>query len=142
MAQQTAENSERTNRVERMIRHYSRIPGYKGEPDYEADVIDLLTDLRHFCAAAGLDFDQFNETAKRHHEHETKDLARCDDCGKLWATAELARIDDFWDRVNAGEIMPSGQCPSCGALCHLVVLGGRPDQDTCRTAEKGEEDNG
>lgn len=138
-----SENDKRVSHVEQVVRHYSRVPGYSGsEPDYEADIVDFLTDLQHFCTGVGLDFDEVNETAKRHYEHEVKDLARCDDCRRVWATGDLVRINDFWDRVNAGEIMPSGQCPSCGALCHLGVPEEHLDQDIGRTAEKEEEDNG
>ncbi len=117
-------NSSRAERVERLVRNYCRTPGYDGEPDYEADIVDLLADLRHFCAGAGLDFDELDERAKRHYVAEKKDLNRCNNCGKLWTTDQLERIDDFWDRVNAGEIMPSGQCPDCGCLCHRQFSGG------------------
>jgi len=74
MSQQTeTRNGERASRAERAVRHYSRIPGYTGEPDYEADVADLLTDLRHFCAGAGLNFDELYETSRRHYEAERKE---------------------------------------------------------------------
>ena len=66
-------NGERASRAERTVRHYSRVSGYKGEPDYEADVTDLLTDLQHFCASAGLNFDELYETSRRHYEAERKE---------------------------------------------------------------------
>lgn len=69
--QMQTKNSERASHAERTVRHYSRIPGY-GAPDYEADVSDLLTDLRHFCARAGLDFDELYEASSRHYEAERK----------------------------------------------------------------------
>jgi len=34
-------------------------------------VIDLLADLRHFCAARRIDFDSCNRMAQRHFEAET-----------------------------------------------------------------------
>lgn len=44
----------------------------------------------------------------------------CADCGKVFPRAELLQpIERFWQRVEAGEVVPSGQCPDCGALCHL-----------------------
>ena len=65
-------NSERASHAERTVRHYSRVPGYRGEPDHEADVSDLLTDLRHFCARVGLDFDELYEASSPHYEAERK----------------------------------------------------------------------
>lgn len=114
-----AANAGRAGPVERVVHDCSRRPRYSGEPDYEADVTDLLTDLRHFCVGAGLDFNRLSETAKRHYEAEKNDdVNRCADCERLWLTDELERVEDFWDRVDPGQTMPSGQCPDCGALCH------------------------
>ena len=47
-------------------------------------------------------------------EHE------CQNCGSLWATAQLQAIRHYWMRVEEGEPEPSGECPDCGALCHPV----------------------
>ena len=71
--QTETKNSERVSHAERTVRHYSRISGYRGEPDYEADVIDLLTDLRHFCTGGGLNFDELYETSRCHYEAERKE---------------------------------------------------------------------
>jgi hypothetical protein len=45
---------------------------------------------------------------------------KCENCSWRGDLADTNEIDDFWERVNAGEIMPAGQCPECGALCHNV----------------------
>ena len=41
----------------------------------------------------------------------------------------LEQIPDLTERITEGEIVPSGECPKCGALCHAV------------TATEEEEDN-
>ena len=43
----------------------------------------------------------------------------CQNCNKFWRQDELKLIDDIFQRVAAGEIMPAGDCPECGALCQL-----------------------
>lgn len=46
-------------------------------------------------------------------------LHSCADCAKLWHTDQLEEITHgIWERCQPGEIMPSGECPECGALCH------------------------
>lgn len=47
----------------------------------------------------------------------------CQNCGKRWRTEELKAIDDFFDRVQTGELMPSGECPECGCLCYPESCG-------------------
>lgn len=44
----------------------------------------------------------------------------CQDCDWEGFGADLDMICDFEDRVCAGEIVPAGQCPECGVLCHVV----------------------
>ena len=49
--------------------------------------------------------------------------SECQDCGALHGPGypyRLEPIDDLFQRVEAGEPMPSGQCANCGALCQLV----------------------
>lgn len=43
----------------------------------------------------------------------------CENCGWKGTAAALEMISDFEDRVSAGETVPAGQCPECGALAHL-----------------------
>jgi hypothetical protein len=45
----------------------------------------------------------------------------CPNC--TWRGTELDGVDDLFDRVNPGELMPAGECPECGALVEL------PDAD-------------
>ena len=44
----------------------------------------------------------------------------CENCSMRWAEHELLPIEDIFQRVAPGEPMPSGECPDCGALCHLA----------------------
>lgn len=46
-------------------------------------------------------------------------LTECADCGTINPASKLHEIDDFDQRVDAGEEVPAGQCPDCGALCHF-----------------------
>lgn len=57
---------------ERAVKAGLKVKGYAGEKaeDVEADVIDLLVDLRHYCDATGLDFGRINRTAQHYHEEE------------------------------------------------------------------------
>lgn len=57
---------------ERAAKVAEKVKGYAGEKaeDVEADVVDLLVDLRHYCDAVGLDFGRLNRTARHHHEAE------------------------------------------------------------------------
>ena len=82
-------NRARSGRAERVIRHYSRTSGYSGEADYEADITDLLTDLQHFCAGTGLDFDELVERSRRHYRAEKKEKSG------------NQRVKELWQQVNA-----------------------------------------
>ena len=47
----------------------------------------------------------------------------CGNCGLYWEENELKDIwqaEDLHERVYPGEEFPAGECPSCGAFCHLV----------------------
>lgn len=46
----------------------------------------------------------------------------CQNCAKVWRDSELKPIQDLSQRVEAGEPMPSGECPECGALCQPAKL--------------------
>src|SRR5512137_213778 len=46
----------------------------------------------------------------------------CQGCGERIGDRELlGGIRDLGERVAPGEIMPSGECPRCGALCHELA---------------------
>lgn len=47
-------------------------------------------------------------------------LSECQDCGGVFPQSRLKAIKDLGQRVEAGEPMPSGECPQCGALCQPV----------------------
>lgn len=66
-----ADPLEPTN-TERAAKAAKKVKGYAGEKadDVEADVVDLLVDLRHYCDAVGLDFGRMNRSARYHHEAE------------------------------------------------------------------------
>jgi hypothetical protein len=47
------------------------------------------------------------------------DLNVCANCHETFTSAELEELTHgFWERVSPGEIMPSGECPKCHALCY------------------------
>lgn len=49
-------------------------------------------------------------------------VATCQNCGRKWLDGHLVNpIPHLHERVAAGEPMPSGECPTCGALCHPEV---------------------
>lgn len=43
---------------------------------------------------------------------------RCNDCCKIWEESEIQPAKDLLQRVLPNELMPSGECPECGALVH------------------------
>jgi hypothetical protein len=42
----------------------------------------------------------------------------CDGCEKTWSASKLEDISDLTERIEPGGIVPSGECPECGALCY------------------------
>lgn len=52
----------------------------------------------------------------------------CQNCDWRGPDEDLRPIHDVTARVAPGEPMPSGECPTCGALCHPVP----PEPDTKR----------
>lgn len=51
---------------------------------------------------------------------EDGELHECGNCGAYWPFESLNDIHKLYERVQPGEIMPSGECPKCGSLCHPV----------------------
>lgn len=45
-------------------------------------------------------------------------MHECDNCGAKWADDGMDQIEDYWQRLDPGGVVPSGQCPDCGALCY------------------------
>lgn len=48
----------------------------------------------------------------------------CQNCARGFAENELREIRDLSERVMPDEIMPAGDCPICGALCHAPLAEG------------------
>lgn len=45
---------------------------------------------------------------------------KCANCDRLWNKDELEPIHKIEERVDEGEVMPSGECPACHALCYIL----------------------
>lgn len=43
----------------------------------------------------------------------------CQNCD--WRGEDVRPVVRLLERVGPGEPMPSGECPECGALCHLIL---------------------
>lgn len=54
----------------------------------------------------------------RNREFVDHDDHKCCNCGIHVNTKDLVEIENLGQRISAGEIVPSGECPRCGALCH------------------------
>ena len=58
-------------------------------------------------------------SGKSMHEHSSS-VHACASCGQTYPPEQpLQPIEHFWQRVEAGDVVPSGQCPDCGGLCYL-----------------------
>jgi hypothetical protein len=44
----------------------------------------------------------------------------CDNCGRICDGEDVNPITDFFQRVEPGGTVPSGECQKCGALCYPV----------------------
>lgn len=44
----------------------------------------------------------------------------CANCDWHGAASECDEYQDFWSRVEPGEIIPHGDCPKCGAFCYAI----------------------
>jgi hypothetical protein len=42
----------------------------------------------------------------------------CDNCKREWKREMLCEVKDYFQRVEPGGVVPSGECPRCGALCY------------------------
>jgi hypothetical protein len=60
-----------------------------------------------------------------HEEDEPR--YRCQNCEQEWGLNDLHEITHLSERVEIGEVMPAGQCPDCGALCHGTSTLGPPN---------------
>lgn len=46
------------------------------------------------------------------------ELHQCDNCGKVLASENLVTAKNLGMRSSPGGVIPSGECPDCGALCY------------------------
>ena len=68
----TAEkNAERAGRAHRVVVGYSGVPCKAG---YESSLIDLLTELRHWCDAENIDYVVADQRAQECHGEEVEGL--------------------------------------------------------------------
>src|SRR5262245_34822089 len=44
----------------------------------------------------------------------------CANRGSTWEDGDVKPIVDYFERVELGGTVPSGECPACGALCYPV----------------------
>ena len=63
-----ATNISRTENIYRLMLVYAQYQG--GEEDPESLVIDLLTDLRHYCDEYGLNLGKLDRVAHEHYLYE------------------------------------------------------------------------
>lgn len=52
-----------------------------------------------------------------------KDHARCDNCEKTWHDAAVIPLDKchkLIERLEPGDTVPMGECPSCGCFCYEI----------------------
>jgi hypothetical protein len=52
-------------------------------------------------------------------EAQYDESATCDGCNATWDVDDLPAVTDLAQRVAPGEPMPAGECPACGAVCHI-----------------------
>jgi hypothetical protein len=58
--------------MNRIQRARKAVRGYAGEfHDLEANIKDILCDLRHLCEAKGIDFDKCDRMARDHYQVES-----------------------------------------------------------------------
>jgi len=71
------------------------------------------------CAALTLHGSRQNVASGSAKSHQSP-WHVCQNCGSAFpAERELPAVQALGQRVSPGELMPSGECPECGALCHL-----------------------
>ena len=61
-----------TNNLQRCQRARAALDPYRAdEPNRDSNVIDLLTDLRHYCDLHDFDIESFIHTSEMHHAAES-----------------------------------------------------------------------
>ena len=64
------DNKERSDRADAMVYAYSELGG---DDDSDAVLVDILTDLRHWCDENELDFQHAHTMSEVHHEAEVQE---------------------------------------------------------------------
>ena len=62
------------------------------------------------------------ETLDRIRMQRDERMTACQNCGAERKAYELKQAKRLHERVDAGEETPAGECPDCGALCHVVEV--------------------
>lgn len=64
---------------------------------------------------------QAEHNAKKAEEYKSSEtIVLCTNCSWVGNDDECKPIKDLGQRVNAGEQMPAGECPECGALAYNI----------------------
>ncbi len=66
----------------------------------------------------------------------------CDNCGAVIDSEDVCPIEDFFQRVEPGGMVPSGECPECGALCYPIKEEEGDDADSVPSEGVHEERGG
>jgi hypothetical protein len=86
---------------------------------YRYSDVNTYTDNLTLAQAQDFQRKQNGGTITPMDKVSVQELHQCQNCGKTFTEDQLAEITHgIWERVSPGEIMPSGECPKCGALCH------------------------
>lgn len=54
----------------------------------------------------------------RQPKFATHGMHKCGNCDARVKAKDLLDIEDIGQRLTAGDMVPSGECPDCGALCY------------------------
>ena len=65
---------------------------------------------------------------------EIEPIDVCDNCKREWQRGMLCEVKDYFQRVEPGGVVPSGECPECGALCYSKEVVCRPIKEWLQEA--------
>lgn len=87
-------------------------------------VADMLCDVMHLLDRMPERYGTWEQNLSRAQGHYQAEIgpreAQCQNCDWVGAKEALGEIVGLHMRVSAGEPMPAGECPACGALAHLI----------------------
>lgn len=104
----------------------SAIPRYDDEQlgDFVAELTAIAATMWQYRTGLSIDSDRrtdFGELLDKFFTGELdapEKLFVCQNCESRWAEEELNEVKDLAERVAPGELVPAGECPECGAVCH------------------------